>query len=417
MKIEKTQVVIIGAGPSGTISASLLQQKGIRLIVLERDMFPRFSIGESLLPACMEMIELAGMTDAVSKVGFQFKNGAAFRIGDNYQEFDFDKKFTSGPSTTYQVQRGSFDKVLADEAQRQGVSIRFRHEVKAVEVLKECSVLTVLDETGQCYQIRAEFILDASGFGRVLPTLLDLERPSNLPPRKAIFTHITDNIDKVVDKPYYDRNKILITVHPTNRDVWFWLIPFSNGTCSFGVVGKTEFFSHYTGDDLAVIKNIVNEAPELAQLLSNADFVNEANSIVGYSANVTTLATNRFALLGNAGEFLDPVFSSGVTIAMMSAKLASECVGKQCVGESVNWDKEYSEKLTVGVNTFKTYVDGWYSGKFQNVIFYKNSNPKIKQMVCSILAGYAWDINNPYVKESERRLATLAEICHSSDVT
>ncbi|MDB1123269.1 NAD(P)/FAD-dependent oxidoreductase [Vibrio algarum] len=411
MKSEKRQVVIIGAGPSGSIAASLLKQKGLDIVVIEKEVFPRFSIGESLLPACMELIELAGMEDAVAAAGFQYKDGAAFRLGNQYQEFNFEDKFTEGPGTTFQVQRANFDKVLADEAQKQGVEIRFLHELQSIEVLDECSILSVTNELGEMYQIDADFVLDASGFGRVLPKLLALETPSGLPPRQAIFTHIEDNIDSSLNKPYYDRNKILVTVHPDNRDVWYWLIPFANGCCSLGVVGEPEIFERYGDDNLSVLKKMVGEAPELAELLSNAAFVNDANAIVGYSANVSTLATKRFALLGNAGEFLDPVFSSGVTIAMKSAKLAADCVEKQCLGHIVDWDMEYSNPLKIGVDAFRTYVDGWYSGKLQHVIFYENANPRIKQMICAILAGYAWDTNNPYVKESDKRLNTLAEIC------
>ena len=94
---------------------------------------------------------------------------------------------------------------------------------------------------------------------------------------------------------------------------------------------------------------------------------------------------------------------------MKSAQYAAECVVRQLKGESVDWDKEYAQPLMVGVNTFRTYVEGWYNGRLQDVIFYQTPNPKIKQMISSILAGYAWDTNNPYVKNSEQRLATLAE--------
>ncbi|MDW3202462.1 FAD-dependent oxidoreductase, partial [Vibrio sp. 1865] len=128
------------------------------------------------------------------------------------------------------------------------------------------------------------------------------------------------------------------------------------------------------------------------------------------SANVKRLATEHYALLGNAGEFLDPVFSSGVTIAMKSAQFAADCVVRQLNGEVVDWQEEYSERLMVGVNTFRTYVEGWYNGTLQDVIFYQAPNPRIKQMISAILAGYAWDTENPYVKQSEQRLSTLAEL-------
>ncbi|PMG97595.1 NAD(P)/FAD-dependent oxidoreductase [Vibrio lentus] len=413
MKKLSTQVVIIGAGPSGSIAASLLHKKGIDVRVIEKSLFPRFSIGESLLPACMEVIEQAGMSEAVADADFQFKDGAAFRKNGVYTAFNFEDKFSAGPGTTFQVQRGAFDKVLADTAEAQGVAIDYQHELMGINFTEDSTILDVQALDGERYQLEAQYVLDGSGFGRVLPKMLDLEEPSSLPPRKAIFTHINDHISATETDLEYDRNKILISVHPTNPDVWYWLIPFSNGVSSFGIVGEPKFFESYPEDKVAAIKQLATEEPGLAEILANAEYPNPAGEIGGYSANVKHLATDKYALLGNAGEFLDPVFSSGVTIAMKSAQFAVECVEKQLNGEKVDWDRDYADPLMVGVNTFRTYVEGWYSGTLQDVIFYQDPNPKIKQMVCSILAGYAWDQTNPYVKESKRRLTTLAEICRS----
>ena len=116
-------------------------------------------------------------------------------------------------------------------------------------------------------------------------------------------------------------------------------------------------------------------------------------------------------MLGNAGEFLDPVFSSGVTIALKSASLAAEVLGRQLSGAKVDWESEYATPLKKGVNTFRTFVESWYGGGFQNVIFHENQQPEIRRMISSILAGYAWDESNPYVRESKRRLKALEEIC------
>ncbi|WP_135382691.1 NAD(P)/FAD-dependent oxidoreductase [Vibrio tasmaniensis] len=413
MKKLSTQVVIIGAGPSGSIAASLLHKKGIDVRVIEKSLFPRFSIGESLLPACMEVIEQAGMSEAVANANFQFKDGAAFRKNGVYTAFNFEDKFSSGPGTTFQVQRGTFDKVMADCAEAQGVTIDYQHELIGINFAEDRTILDVQIQGGERYQLEAQYVLDGSGFGRVLPKMLDLEEPSRLPPRKAIFTHINDHISATDTDLEYDRSKILVSVHPTNPDVWYWLIPFSNGVSSFGVVGEPKFFESYPEDKISAIKQLATEESGLAEILANAEYPNPAGEIGGYSVNVKHLATDKYALLGNAGEFLDPVFSSGVTIAMKSAQFVVECVEKQLNGEKVDWDREYAEPLMIGVNTFRTYVEGWYSGALQDVIFYQEPNPKIKQMVCSILAGYAWDQSNPYVNESKRRLKTLAEICRS----
>ncbi|MGL6121700.1 MAG: NAD(P)/FAD-dependent oxidoreductase, partial [Shewanella sp.] len=292
-------VAIIGAGPSGAIAASLLHQQGKRVLVLEKQHFPRFSIGESLLPCCMQFIEEAGMLDALNAAGFQHKNGAAFRRNGTYTAFDFTDKFTPGPGTTFQVQRASFDKLLADTAQSQGVDIRYGETVEAID-LTENPRLTVRNEQGELYHISAQYVLDASGFGRVLPRLLDLESPSCLPPRSAIFTHVEDNISDAS----FDRNKILISVHPEHKDIWYWLIPFSNGRCSLGVVAEPQLLARLQGSLEQQLMSIVNEEPGLKALLANAKVVQECATLKGYSANVSRLATDKFALLGNAGEFL-----------------------------------------------------------------------------------------------------------------
>lgn len=404
---EQRSVVVIGAGPSGAIAAALLKRKGHDVLVLERQRFPRFSIGESLLSHCLDFVEEAGMLDAVQAAGFQIKHGAAFGWGDRYTEFDFRDTFTQGFGSTYQVQRADFDKLLADQAELQGVEIRYEEEVSSVDFSQSRPQLRARRGDGSDYRIEADFVLDASGYGRVLPRLLDLEAPSNFPVRQAVFTHIEDNIDD----PRFDREKILITTHPDLRDVWYWTIPFSNGRCSLGVVASAERFKDRPLDLDACLKELVNEAPNLRRILGNATWDTPARLIGGYSANVKTLHGPGFALLGNAAEFLDPVFSSGVTIAMRSASMAAATLHRQLSGETVDWETEFAQPLKRGVDTFRAYVEGWYDGSFQDVIYYPHAQPEIRRMISSILAGYAWDAKNPYVAESRRRLRVLAEFC------
>lgn len=410
---DRGNVIIIGAGPAGSIAGALLSNKGYHSTIVERDAFPRFSIGESLLPQCMEFIEQAGMLDAVQAAGFQLKTGAAFLHGDKHSEFCFADKFTPGFDSTYQVQRDRFDALLADEAQRMGVEIRWQQEVIAADFSGDKPSLTIQDRTtSQNYQLTADFVLDASGFGRVLPHLLDLEKPSGFPVRQAVFTHLEDRIDDTS----YDRNKIRIIVHPELTDVWYWLIPFSNGRCSFGVVGEEKVFKIPGADRKSVLQQFVAEEPGLSALLQNAVFDTPVNTISGYSANVKSLYGKGYALLGNAGEFLDPVFSSGVTIAMKSASLAADVLDRQFNGLPTDWQSDFVEPLQKGVDTFRTFVTSWYEGGFQDVVFYPHlkkveQQNNIKQMICSILAGYVWDENNPYVKNHRLRLETLVELC------
>jgi flavin-dependent dehydrogenase len=409
--MESRQIVVIGAGPAGAIAAALLKRKGHDVLIVERQQFPRFSIGESLLSHCLDFVEEAGMLDAVKAAGFQRKNGAAFACGEHYSAFDFGQTFSNAKPTTFQVQRADFDKLLADEAERQGVEIRYQHSITAADFSADQPLLDVQRADGSQYRVQAAFVLDASGYGRVLPRLLDLEAPSNFPLRQAVFTHVEDRIDD----QGFDREKILVTVHPTQRDVWFWSIPFSNGRCSVGVVASAERFMDKPEDLDACLRAFIDETPSLARVLQNAVWDTPARTIGGYAANVTTLHGKGFALLGNAAEFLDPVFSSGVTIAMRSASMAAGVLHRQLQGETVDWESEFAAPLKKGVDTFRAYVEGWYEGSFQDVIFYPNSTDDIRRMICSILAGYAWDERNPFVAEPKRRLRMLAQVCASAD--
>ncbi|HEZ5641409.1 TPA: tryptophan 7-halogenase [Neisseria meningitidis] len=319
--------------------------------MLEKQHFPRFVIGESLLPHCMEMLEEAGFADAVrAEPGFQLKNGAAFSWGSRYTEFDFTDKFSDGPGTTYQVRRAVFDKILIEEAAKQGVEVRFGHGVTAFDNSGDFVRLNIETDTGKRYELTAKFVLDASGYGRVLPRLLNLETPSHLPPRQAHFTHIDDNITN----PKFDRNKILITTYPQHRDVWILLIPFGDNRCSAGVVGTPD---KLVGESETVLKKFVYECPMLNEILDKAVWETDFpfHSIQGYSANVKSLHGRHFALLGNAAEFLDPVFSSGVTIALHSARLAADLLAKQLKGEAADWQTEFAEPLMIGVDAFRTY--------------------------------------------------------------
>ncbi len=400
-------VLVVGAGPAGSVVAALLAQRGYEVLVLEKQQFPRFSIGESLLAYSTQLLQEANLLDAVVAGGFQFKNGATFVWSEQYEEFNFANKFTPGAPFTFQVVRSEFDQLLAKEAAKLGATVRHGVEITAVTAGEQPTV-TVRSEAGAVETYTPKFVLDASGFGRTLARLLDLEKPSEFPVRAARFCHVQDNIVA----GGFDRQKIRIGIHPTKRDVWSWLIPFPNGTSSLGVVGTREHLAQYTGTDEEKYWATISDEPKLRSLLRDAKTVRPVGEIIGYAANVKTLHGPGFALLGNAAEFLDPVFSSGVTIALHSAKLAAGLLDRQFRGEAVNWETGFAEPLMFGIETFRTFVNGWYDLTLQDVIFYPNKEPQIHRMICSVLAGYAWDPANPYNgPQSSRRLRALAAMC------
>lgn len=407
MILQQADVIVIGAGPSGSIAAALLNQRGWKVLVLEGQRFPRFSIGESLLPHCLDFIEEAGMLPAIERIGFQFKNGAGFVRGDQYGDFDFSHKFGEGRNSAYQVARATFDKVLADEAEKQGVEIRYETRVTAVDVSGANPRVRALDANGAEYDVEGRFLLDASGFARVLPRLLDLETPTTFPLRDAVFTQVGDGSAPEA----FDRYKVQIIVHPRNHDVWYWLIPFPDGRCSIGCAATKEFFADYPAQLDERLKKLVSEEPFMTRVLEHATWDTPVRQLTGYSANVKSMHGKGFALLGNAAEFLDPIFSSGITIAMRSSSMAAKVLDRQLRGETVDWSSEFEVPLRKGVDTFRTYVKAWYDGRFQDIMFAKNQPAGIRGMICAILAGYAWDETNPFVAEPERRLDLIAKLC------
>lgn len=399
-------VAIIGAGPSGAVAAALLRRAGRSVLVLERQHFPRFSIGESLLPQSMAYLEEAGMLRAVVEAGFQYKNGAHFVYRDQASAYDFRDKHSEGWGTTYQVERAVFDDLLIRCAAEQGAEVRFGHTVLAMNP-GDAPTLEVADEAGTRYRVNARFVLDASGFGRVLPRLLNLEAPTRMPTRAAIFTHVRDGIPAGV----HDRNKITVAVHPDHRDVWFWMIPLANGRSSVGCVAEAAFLDVPEAAREDRLRSLIRSEPTLNRLIGDAPFLMPVRHIGGYAANVERLHGAGYALLGNAGEFLDPVFSSGVTIALRSAHLAVETLERQLEGEAVDWNAQYDVPLRKGIDTFRAFVEGWYTGKLQDIIFSREQTPVIRRMISALLAGYAWDETNPYVVEPVRRLNALHQAC------
>ncbi|MFM0225737.1 NAD(P)/FAD-dependent oxidoreductase [Paraburkholderia dipogonis] len=405
-KRTTVDVVIIGAGPAGAVAAALLRKAGRSVLVLERQHFPRFSIGESLLPQSMAYLEEAGMLRAVVEAGFQYKNGAHFIYRGQSSAFDFRDKHSPGWGTTYQVERAVFDDILIRCAAEQGADVRFGHTVRAVHT-GVTPLVDVIDEADHAYQIEARFVFDASGFGRVLPRLLNLEAPTRMPTRAAIFTHVQDGIPAGMT----DRNKICVATHPEHRDVWFWMIPLAGGRSSMGCVAEASFLDVSDAERDAKLRALIQQEPTLNRLIGNAPFLMPVRHIGGYAANVERLHGPGYALLGNAGEFLDPVFSSGLTIALRSAHLAVETLNRQLDGEQVDWSAAYDVPLRKGIDTFRAFVERWYSGALQDIIFYPEQTPSIRRMISSVLAGYAWDESNPYVADPVRRLNALHEVC------
>lgn len=404
MKKEIADILIIGAGPSGMVSAAYLNNKGINVKVVEKATFPRFSIGESLIPQCMDNLEEAGLLEAVKNAGFQKKFGARFIKGDKVGEFDFSKKYGEGWDWTWQVPRSDFDMVLAEEVKRQGVEILFNTEVLKVDFHGKSSVTTIKEANGNISEIHARFIIDASGFGRVLARQLGLEAKPQIAAHSSIFTHI-----KETGRPTGKEGEI-ITFEVLNTGVWFWYFPFSNGNSSLGFVAPNAWFKDFPEDTSQAMKEMLGKLEYYSGRFDNYPFLFTPQKVENISKNVTRLYGDGYVLTGNSAEFLDPVFSSGVSFATASGLLAAKLAVKELNNEDPDWEKDYVAYLKRGIDVFSTYVNEWYSGNLQKIIFHPNPSPEIKAQICAVLAGYVWDESNPFVKKHNRIVGNVAKL-------
>jgi flavin-dependent dehydrogenase len=404
MTIQTTDVLVIGAGPAGTVAASIVNKAGYKVRIVEKMKFPRFVIGESLLPRCMEALEEAGFLDAVKEKKFQEKGGAKFVKNGKVCDYQFADQFTKGWQWTWQVTRADFDKTLADTVEKMGVPIDYESTVTEIQFDGSDSITTVVDKSGNSFQIKARFIIDGSGYGRVIPKLFNLDKPSNLPPRKALFTHTVDLRRALSDEP----NRITIVVHQPG--VWIWIIPFSTGVTSLGFVGDPSFFNSYPGNTEEQLRAMIDAEPYLKERFRDIEFLFEPRVLESWSSTTNRFFGEGFVLTGNVTEFLDPVFSSGVTLATVSSQIAGKLVIEKLKGNPVDWENDYMKVMMQGVDTFRSYVMAWYEGTLDTIFFAENQDPLIKSQICSVLAGYVWDLENPYVKNHKTGLHRLASM-------
>ena len=398
-------VLVIGAGPAGSVAGSLLAQQGHKVICLEAGTFPRFQIGESLLPRCNDLLEQAGLLDAVVARRYQPKNAALFLEGDLRERFSFSEVFPGQRTQTFQVPRFDFDQTLATAARAKGVDIRFNQRVDAVSFQPGEATVTATDlESNQSAQLRARFVIDCSGYGRVLPRLLKLEKPASLAPRVALFNWVEGDIRPQGD----DEGDIWICIHP--RGAWIWIIPFSNGRTSVGVVMERELYDSTPGCDRDRLMSLLLEDPNVAKRLAKAVPVLKTQKLEAWSVSVERLQGPGWALTGNAAEFLDPVFSSGVTVALESASRAAALVHRQLNGETVDWDKDFEAVVRKAVGVFKVFVSTWYTGELPQVLLRGNKTPAIKRAITAILGGYVLDDENPFVRNPEGTLQALLKL-------
>src|SRR5262249_33290854 len=358
-----------------------------------------------LLPRCNDILDEAGLLAAIIARRYQVKNAALFLEGSERERFCFGEVFPGQRTQTFQVPRADFDQTLATAARAHGVQVRFSHRVDEVEFLEdEASVIATDLESQTRLRLSARFVLDCSGYGRVLPRLLALERPSVLAPRLALFTWVEGD-----ERPAGDaEGDIWICIHP--RGAWAWIIPFSSGRTSVGLVMDRSTYDAVPGCDRDRLFRLLSEDDNVRQRLKRASPVLKTAKLEAWSAAVDRLYGPRWALTGNAAEFLDPVFSSGVTLALESASRAAKLIHRSLDGEPVDWQTEYAEIVAKAVGVFRVFVRSWYEGQLPALLMRKNKREGVKRPIPAILGGYVLDPDNPFARNPEAALTALLKL-------
>jgi flavin-dependent dehydrogenase len=376
-------VAIIGGGPAGSTAAALLARADRRVIVFEREKFPRFHIGESLLPFSMKAFTRLGLHEKFLHAGFMKKFGGEI-IGawsETGTKFYFKDGYRSQTDHAYQVTRGDFDKLLLDHAAECGAEVHEETSVNRVEFSKEDIELGV-KSNGSCHSIRARYLIDASGRTSVLGRQFKIKKTYDHLQKLSIFAHY----DGVWRAEGIDGT---LTVLVRAIDRWFWLIPLTGERTSVGVVLDSETFrrSKLSAEDF--LEQALAEQPTIAKRMTNAQRVSQAYVEADFSYRTARLHGDRWLLAGDAAGFIDPIFSSGVFLAVFSGELAADALNE--VLDHPHRAKrllpQYERAVNRGMDVYLRFVNAWYTKEFIEVFLAPRNVLGLAPAVNAVLGG------------------------------
>ena len=376
-------VAIIGGGPAGSTAAALLARAGRRVIVFEREKFPRFHIGESLLPFSMKAFTRLGLHEKFLRAGFMKKFGGEIvgACSESGTKFYFKDGYRSQTDHAYQVTRGDFDKVLLDHAVECGAEVHEETSVDRAEFSND-EVELGIKCNGSFHSIRARYVIDASGRTSVLGRKFKIKKTYDHLQKLSIFAHY----DGVWRAEGIDGT---LTVLIRAIDRWFWLIPLSAERTSVGVVLDSEAFrnSKLRAEDF--LEQALSEQPIIAKRMTDARRVSQVYVEADFSYRSARLHGDRWLLAGDAAGFIDPIFSSGVFLAVFSGELCADVLNEVLdhPRKARRLFAGYERAVNRAMDIYLRFVNAWYTKEFIEVFLAPRNILGLAPAVNAVLGG------------------------------
>ena len=387
--VEVCDVAVIGGGPAGSTAAALLAGRGHKVIALEKEHHPRFHIGESLLPMNLPVFERLGVLEKVHALGV-YKAGADFEADNErgYTTFLFANAIGKSPPHAYQVWRQDFDQMLYQHARECGADAREGHEVLAVEQLAPHDTrLEVRTDSGGAYRIQARYLIDASGRDAFLSTRKRLRRRNRQHQSAAIFGHFRGAEVRSAG----DSGNISIYRFAHG---WMWMIPLPDGVMSVGAVCRPDYLKQRKGRPREFLLETLKRSPALWRRLEHAELIgNEVRVAGNYSYDSRQMGGRGWVLIGDAFAFIDPVFSSGVYLAMSGAEQAARLADvalRDPAGER-RLLRQLERRQRAGIERFSFFIHRFNGPVLASMFRHPTSRFKLEQAVISMLAGDLFD--------------------------
>ena len=371
-------VIVIGGGPAGSTAATILAQRGRSVLLLEREKFPRFQIGESMLPYSNDIFRRIGVYEKLVD-NFYPKYGGAFVTADGSAStvFRFNENLDDPYKRSFQVERSRFDELLLDHSRENGVDVREETAVSRVD-LTDGSRVVVETAGGEKHESR--FVIDASGHGALLAHATGRRTAVSALKKIAFFSHFKN----VEPEPGRERFNIVIVVL---RNAWFWMIPLSDEKMSVGLVIERDHATTCGLTPEEMLERTIASTPYVARRMVKAERTAKVYTRKDFSYRVSQLVGENFALVGDAAGFLDPIFSTGVMIAMTSASRVADAVVDKLERGSMRALRMYETKTQTAIDRYLRFIRNFYRREFLEMLLHPEPARPIYMAIVRVLGG------------------------------